>query len=137
MHDYEECTIFLLSKAYQRAYAELKERLKPYGLTPVQQLVLAALWKEDGLTAGEIGKRIVLDSATLSGTLERMVAAGWINKEPDPDDRRAVRVRLTERGRALDEAVTQARWEANEALLSRLNLEEKILLKRLLRDLRD
>ena len=137
MHDFEECTIYLLSKAYQRAYAELKERLKPYGLTPVQQLVLAALWKEDGLTAGEIGKRIVLDSATISGTLERMAAAGWISKEPDPDDGRAVRVRLTDKGRALDEEITQARFEANEALLTKLSLEEKVLLKRLLRDLRD
>jgi hypothetical protein len=48
---YEECIVFHLAKAYQRAHASLKRRLAPYGLTPVQYLVLEAIREEEGLSA--------------------------------------------------------------------------------------
>ncbi|RJX34743.1 MAG: MarR family transcriptional regulator [Desulfarculus sp.] len=135
MDSYEDCIIFLLAKAYQRGHAELKKRLEPFGLTPLQQLILAALEQEEGPSAGEIGKRLVLDNATLSGTLDRMAEKGLIRKESDPSDKRMLRVRLTPKARALSQSLGQARQESNEEILSRLSLEEKLLLKRLLRDL--
>ena len=39
---YEDCMVYLLAKAYQKAHGQLKHRLGAYGLTPVQQLVLGA-----------------------------------------------------------------------------------------------
>ena len=136
MYSHEDCVVFLLAKAYQRAHGIIKERLKPLGLTPLQQLILGVLMAEDGLSAGEIGQRLVLDSATLSGTLERMVEKGWIVKEVDPDDRRALRIFLSDKARNLDASLGQAREQVNQEILAELSLEEKILLKRLLRDLR-
>lgn len=136
MDSLEDCTIFLLAKAYQRAHYIIKERLRPLGLTPLQQLILAVLQQEDGLSAGEIGQRLVLDSATLSGTMERMTDKGWITKDVDPNDRRALRVFLTPKARELEASLAQTRQEANQELLSGLSLEEKLLFKRLLRDLR-
>ena len=136
MHSYEDCIVFLLAKAYQRAHGILKGQLRAYGLTNVQFLILGALLEEDGLSAGEIGQRLVLDSATLSGTLDRMSDNGWINKEPDPRDRRVVRVFLTPKARELTESLREVRVRGNEEVLKDLSLEEKVLLKRLLRDLR-
>ncbi len=131
----DECTIFLLAKAYQRGHAALKKRLEPYGLTPLQQLIMAALALEDGLSAGEVGKRLTLDSATLSGTLDRMVEKGLIEKRSDPADKRVSRIHLTPKAREMRGGLTQARQEANQELLAGLSLEEKVLLKRMLRDL--
>ena len=71
MKSFEDCIVFLLAKAYQKAHGNLKKRLHPYGLTPIQNLILQALQEEDGLSAGDIGKRLVLDNATLSGVLDR------------------------------------------------------------------
>jgi DNA-binding MarR family transcriptional regulator len=136
MENHEDCIIFLLAKAYQRAHGILKVHLKDFGLTTLQQLILAVVEREEGLSAGEIGARLTLDSATVSGTLERMAESGWITKEPDPDDRRVVRVRLTAKARGLGASLHDARQQANQAVLGGLSLEEKILLKRLLRDLR-
>jgi DNA-binding MarR family transcriptional regulator len=136
MDSLEDCTIFLLAKAYQRAHYIIKERLRPLGLTPLQQLILAVLQQEDGLSAGEIGQRLVLDSATLSGTMERMTDKGWITKDVDPNDRRALRVFLTSKAREMEASLAQTRQEANQELLRGLSLEEKLLFKRLLRDLR-
>ncbi|MCA1988860.1 MAG: MarR family transcriptional regulator [Desulfarculus sp.] len=136
MESFEDCIVFQLAKAYQRAHGILKEHLRPYGLTSVQRLILGVLEEEDGLAAGEIGQRLVLDSATLSGILERMADNGWISKEPDPNDRRVVRIFTTAKAKGLVNELRQAVIDSNQAVLSPLSLEEKILLKRLLRDLR-
>ena len=131
---YEDCVIFLLAKAYQKAHANFKKRLISYGLTPIQHLILEALWQEDGQSAGDIGKKLVLDAATLSGVLERLTAGDWITKEPDPDDKRILRIFLTDKCKDLRPNLSEERNQANEEIMYKLSLEEKILLKRLLRD---
>lgn len=136
MESFDDCIVFQLAKAYQRAHGILKDHLRPYGLTTVQRLILGVLEKEDGLSAGEVGQRLVLDSATLSGILERMADNGWISKETDPNDRRVVRVFATAKAKGLTQELRQAVIDSNKAVLSPLSLEEKVLLKRLLRDLR-
>jgi DNA-binding MarR family transcriptional regulator len=136
MENHEDCIVYLLAKAYQRSHALIKERLKPLGLTPLQQLILAVLHQEDDLSAGEIGQRLVLDSATLSGTLERMEEKGWIRRDSDPADRRVSRVRLTQQAREVNAGLGELRAEVNQEILQGLSLEEKLLLKRMLRDLR-
>ena len=74
MKPYDDCILFLLAKAYQKAHGDFKKRLHSYGLTPIQHLVLEALWDEDELSVGDIGKRLVFDGATLSGILDRLSA---------------------------------------------------------------
>ncbi len=133
MHQYDDCIIFLLAKAYQGAQGLFKKRLKSYNLTPVQHLILEALWEEDGLSAGEIGKRLVLDHATVSGVLDRMAEGGWIVKETDQADKRFLRVYLSTKAHEIRSQLTSIRQEANEEILADLTFEEKVLLKRLLR----
>jgi DNA-binding MarR family transcriptional regulator len=134
MDNVEDCIIFQLAKAYQKAHGLFKKRLLPYELTPIQHLILEALWLEDGISQKDIGTRLVLDRATLSGVLDRMSAGGWIIKEQDPDDKRTLRICLTEKGMDMKTRLAHERNQANEELLSSLNLEEKVLLKRLLKD---
>ena len=137
MKNYEDCIIFVLAKAYQKAHGNFKRRLHPYGLTPIQHLILEALSEEDGLSARDIGERLVLDRATLSGVLDRMALGGWILKEADPVDKRMQRVCLTDRAKDLKPKLSEERNQANEDLLRGMTLEEKVLLKRLLRDIRE
>jgi DNA-binding MarR family transcriptional regulator len=136
MSDYDDCILFLLAKAYQQVIASFKGRLKEYGLTPVQNLVLSALREEDGVSIGEIGRKLLLDPATLAGTLDRMSAAGWLDKIPDAQDGRVVRVWQTEKARQNSPELSREIREINEKALRGLSLEEKLLLKRLLRDLK-
>ncbi|MBW1890925.1 MAG: MarR family transcriptional regulator [Deltaproteobacteria bacterium] len=134
MDKLEECIIFQLAKAYQKAHGLFKKRLLPYGLTPIQHLILEALWMEDGLSQKDISTQLVLDKATLSGVLDRMSAGGWITKEQDLEDKRTLRICLTGKGKKLKPNLARERNQANDELLSSLNLEEKVLLKRLLKD---
>jgi DNA-binding MarR family transcriptional regulator len=135
MKSYDDCILFLLAKAYQKAHGDFKKRLHSYGLTPIQHLVLEALWDEDGLSAGDIGKRLVFDGATLSGVLDRLSAGGWVLKNSDAEDKRMLRISLTLKSRELKPKLSAVRNETNKELLDRFSLEEKVLLKRLLRDI--
>ncbi len=130
-----DCTIFLLAKAYQKAHSQFKGMLRPYDLTNLQHLVLEGLWYQQGVTAAELGKLLVLDKATLSGILERMIDSGWIRKDRDPDDGRVFRIHTTEKADNLKQELIDLRVKANEALLAGFNRQEQALFKRLLRDL--
>jgi len=134
MDQFKDCVIFLLAKAYQKAHGTFKKRLIGYGLTPIQHLILEVLWDEDGLSASAISERLVLDPATLSGVLDRMVSGGWVLKQPDPEDKRTLRICLSEKGLSLKPRLTTERDQANIECLDGLTVEEKVLLKRLLRD---
>lgn len=133
--DLPECTVFLLGKAYQKAHACFKKRLKPYDLTNMQHLVLEGLWYKDGMTAAELCKTLILDKATLSGVLDRMVDRGWVIKKRDKDDARAHRLFPSEKANTLKKRLIAERRKTNDDLLNDFTKEEQILFKRLLRDL--
>lgn len=130
-----DCTVFLLAKAYQKAHGLLRKRLKPLGLTNLQHLVLEGLWHRGGVTATELGRLLLLDKATLSGVIERMADGGWLLKSEDPGDRRVVRLYPSPRAEALKERLLAERRQANAELLAPFTIEERVVLKRLLRDL--
>jgi DNA-binding MarR family transcriptional regulator len=136
MTPYQGCIIYLLGKAFHTARSHLKERLRGHGLTPVQLLILELLEEEEGLSAGDIVEKLTLDRATLSGVLDRMAQNGWITKNSDDKDRRFIRVYLTDKSREIKPLLVQEREQANEEALADLSLEEKVLLKRLLQDIR-
>jgi len=130
-----DCTIFMLAKAYQKSHGRFKALLKPYDLTNLQHLVLEGLWYQEGVTAAELGKLLVLDKATLSGVLDRMLDSGWIKKARDPDDGRVFRLSTTPKAAAMKKELIDLRTKANEKLLEGFTPEEKVVFKRLLRDL--
>ena len=78
--------------------------LKAIGLTYTQYIIFLVLWEKDGLSVGEICKRLMLDSGTLSPVLKKLRQQGYIEKSQSPADERSFIITLTENGRALQEA---------------------------------
>lgn len=135
MSIYDDCIIFLLAKAFQKAHGLAKSRWKEYGLTPEQQLVLATVVEMEGSSAGEIGAALRLDSAALSGILERMADKGLIEKRQDEHDRRVVRIYPKEGMREMFPRMVEQRDEVNDEVLAPLTHEERVLFKRMLREI--
>lgn len=135
--DVPDCMVFLLGKAYQKAHGNFKKELLPYNLTNLQHLVLEGLWYSPGMTAAQLGKFLILDKATLSGVLDRMVSNGWIEKKPHPTDGRIQSLFTSQKADTLKEELINKRIKTNDQILKRLSLEEKLLLKRLLIDVID
>ena len=93
---------FLFHRVGRELNAAYRPLLADLGLTYPQYLTMLVLWERDGLTVGEIGERLALDSATLSPLLRRLSMSGLVTKTRDPDDERRVTVQLTDDGRALE-----------------------------------
>lgn len=130
-----DCTIFLLAKAYQKGHGLIKPRLKNYGLTNMQHLVLEAIWYREGSTQAELGRMLILDKATLSGVIDRLGESSWITKVEDDEDKRSCRLFSSEKAKQLKGVLMEERRLANEELLAGFSFEEKVLFKRLLWDL--
>jgi MarR family transcriptional regulator, organic hydroperoxide resistance regulator len=98
MYPIDDCIAFQACKAAQELSRRSRERLSPFGVTVTQYSVLSALWQRDGQSGAELGARLVFDSATVTGLIDRLQGAELIERRPDENDRRVNRVFLTERG---------------------------------------
>ena len=90
--------LYSTSLAMTRLYKPLLSKL---GITYPQYLALLVLWEEDGLSVSELGKRLFLDSGTLTPLLKRLEASGLVSRVRAVEDERRVLVTLTESGRQL------------------------------------
>ena len=121
----EHCIFFQMAKANQTGIKFLNQKILNLGITPVQAMVLNFLSEEDRITAGELGKRIELDSATLTGLLDRLETARLIERQGNPDDRRSIKIHLTPQGRKTGLAAGRLIEEANREFLSAFTETEK------------
>jgi len=131
------CIFFLLSKANQAGSRFLAQKVAELGITPVQALVLGFLSDEDRISSSELGKRTELDSATMTGILDRLEAAGLIERHGNPADRRSIRIHLTEQGKSLAGEAVRLIVEANRKFLAVLTEREQGELRGLIGKLRD
>ena len=90
--------IYSAGHAFNRVYQPL---LKDLELTYPQFIAMVVLWGQDGQTVGELGKKLFLQSNTLTPMLKRLEALGYIKRSRDSADERQVRIHLTEKGRKL------------------------------------
>ena len=131
------CIFFQLAKANQIGSRFLGQKVAKLNITPVQALVLGFLRDEDRITSSELGKRTELDSATLTGIIDRLEAAELIERRGNPADRRSIQVYLTERGRLLGAKAVRLIAEANVKFLEMLTEKESSELRRIIKKLRD
>ena len=86
---------------------EIVRRYKPFldeiDLTYTQYITMMALWEEKKMTVKELGKRLFLDSGTLTPLLKRLEQKGLVKRERDSEDERVLIVSITETGEALKE----------------------------------
>jgi MarR family transcriptional regulator, organic hydroperoxide resistance regulator len=120
MDKIEDCISFLLGKAQQRVMRRAKELLAECEVTPVQYASLCVLWEQDGQTGAELGTRLVIDSATMTGIVDRLERSGLVERRADTEDRRIYRLFVTSRGRTLrpqlDSAMDKLNHEVAELL---------------------
>jgi DNA-binding MarR family transcriptional regulator len=94
----------------------IQSRLNEFGLTYPQYLVLAVLWKEDGLRVNEIGQRLELDSGTLTPLLKKLEAMNYVKRQRGEADERTVTAELTYPGKSLQSKVEASLMTFDELL---------------------
>ena len=87
----------LLAKAEQKHFQFTKRMLdeKGLGITPGQLIVLYTLFKKDGVSITDLGKRSFLDNSTLTGLIDRLERLQLLSRVDVPGDRRSFSIYLT------------------------------------------
>ncbi|WP_108818539.1 MarR family winged helix-turn-helix transcriptional regulator [Pseudovibrio sp. Alg231-02] len=128
----DNCIFYLLSRSARSGARFYKKQLEELGLTPVQSIVLQALAVQDGCTTSQLGKAAELDNATLTGVLDRLCPAGYLERKASPEDRRTQHIFLTKQGQEVSEILDSLTEDANTRFLAELSDRERDDLKALL-----
>lgn len=137
MYDINTSIGFLLAKAYQRAWAIMRGEIEPFDLTPPQFGLLAFLWQQDGLTQVELSEKGQIDRTTVGGLVDRLEKIGLVERRQHPQDRRAYKIHLTERGRELEGPLTECAGRSVTKFTKGLSKQEVAELRRMLEILRE
>ena len=129
----KECINYLLTTAQHNVFQYLSIRLAKYDVTPSQYGVLSCLWGKSHATPKQIAETLCLETSTISGVLDRMQKKELIDRVINKEDRREVQVIITEKGRALQEPITEIIDSVNEEVLKDFTVEEVAQIKNALR----
>jgi len=96
--------LYALSREVIKLY---KPILDEYNLTYTQYITMLVIWEEGKIIFKELGKRLHLDSGTLTPVIKKLESMGLVTKYRNKDDDRVVTVELTEKGRLLREDILE------------------------------
>lgn len=96
---------YLMNRIMGRYNASLRDDLAKLGLTTPKMRTLAVLSVIDGLLIGRLAVYAIVEQSTLSRALDALEADGLVRRTPDQEDSRAIRVSITEAGRAAFESL--------------------------------
>jgi len=129
----EIALIELLGNIHRKIMKRIACYSEEAGLSMTEGIVLWRIHKHGTSRVSDISGQLGLPPSTLTGILDRLVAGGWLSREDDPDDRRAVVMKSTPK---------LVEFTKNSMRASAKNLErsfralEPDLLERLVDDLR-
>ena len=121
-----------LTLLYRQMIKELERELAPLELGPGRYIYLFGLYIRDGRKQQELADIIGIDKAAVTRALSRLEESGYIRRKEDKEDRRAMRVYLTARGRKLRPQLETAAVACIESLTLALDTDERLEMRRLL-----
>jgi DNA-binding MarR family transcriptional regulator len=126
-----------LKRLSQHISRETEKTIAEHGLNAATFDVLATLRRSGppySLSPGDLLATTMITSGTMTNRIDQLEKAGLVRREANPDDRRSVRIALTEKGLSLiDEAVT-AHVETQTRIVSALSARDQTALDMLLRE---
>jgi DNA-binding MarR family transcriptional regulator len=83
-----------------------RPHLDPLDLTYTQYITMMVIWEEKKINVKKLGKRLFLDSGTLTPVLKNLESKGYIRRYRSVEDERVLYVEVTENGNKLKERAT-------------------------------
>jgi len=118
---------FLIAKIHQITNRMFNQMLKEYGikeLNPGQGRILFALWQTDDVPIRELSIKTQLTKSTLTTMLDRLESAGFLKRGPDENDRRIIKVKLSEKSKKLQKKYVAVSKKMTEVFYRTLTEEE-------------
>jgi DNA-binding MarR family transcriptional regulator len=130
-----------LSDAFWSVARQLRETsqetLAPWDVTPAQFRALRVLRRHGVMRLSELSDRLKIAARSATEVIDALQARDLAGRRPDPDDRRATLVELTERGMQVLAGIREARGSESERVFDRLTPADRATLESILRKLRD
>ena len=128
---------FLIHDVSRLRRVAVDRALKPLGITRAQWWVLAFLSRRDGMTQTALAADLDLTKVAVGGLLDRMEAAGFVERRADKSDGRARRVYLTRAGAKLVSAIRESVEAVELDILNRVSDEALMQATETLRTLKE
>jgi DNA-binding MarR family transcriptional regulator len=113
-----------------------QQALEMFELTVAQYDALHLLGLEEGQRMGELSERLLSDNSKMTRIIDYLSEKGWVERRPDPTDRRAWCVYLTDAGAEQREKATEAHQDYLKEQFAVLNNSEREQFSALLAALR-
>lgn len=107
---------FSMRAVMKKIDRNLSARLEGLAVSIPQSFILSALLEENGITLKEIGNRTLIDSSSMTVLVDKLEKDGLVERQLDPQDRRAIRVFITESGKQIAEQVAEIAYQFNSEL---------------------
>jgi DNA-binding MarR family transcriptional regulator len=114
-----------------------QETLAPWDITPAQFRALRVLRRHGIMRLSELSDRLKIAARSTTEVIDALQARELAGRRPDPDDRRATLVELTEHGVQVLNDIREARGSESERAFGRLSPTDQAALAAILRKLRD
>ena len=124
-----DCIFFQLAKASQSGAEFWAKKVRHLGVTASQAMVLNFLGEEDRILSRSLGQKLQISSATMTGTIDRLEKLSLVERQPHPDDRRAILICLTPQRRRYARKINLIMVQANKSYLKRLGPERSQALR--------
>jgi MarR family transcriptional regulator for hemolysin len=118
-----------VARLFGRRFSHNGRRL---GLTRAQCRTLARIARHEGINQARLADLLEVRPMTLVRQIDRMQEAGWIERRPDPSDRRARLLFLTDKARPILGRIRDVADETRDEALARLSAGERAQLLALL-----
>ena len=115
---------YLLARAGHALWRGFEPQVRAAGLNSLEWRVLATLSDSAALTVGELAQEVLAKQPTLTKSLDRLAAQGWVARRSDAADARRARVLLTAAGRAKAAPLLAAAEEHQRQRLQQLGLAD-------------
>lgn len=114
-----------------------QETLAPWDITPANLRALRVLQRHGMMRLSELSDHLGIAPRSATEVVDALEARGLVQRRPDPGDRRAILVEVTEHGASVLDAIRAARGTETERVFGRLSETDRAHLARILRKLRD
>jgi DNA-binding MarR family transcriptional regulator len=120
----------------RRLRLQTQEALAPWDVTPSQSRALGVLTRHGPVRLGTLAEHLHIAPRSATEVVDALADAGLVERRPDPDDRRASLVALTERGARVMAGIRAARAAEADDFFARLDDADRVALARILEKLR-
>ena len=129
MFDLDDCVAYIINKSAKQLSARLEQRLMCYNVTRIQWTAMYYVDKNEGITQKGLAEKMYLREPTVARLLDRMEAEGLLEREFCINDKRSKHITLTEKGKFLNNKLTDIAEVFKNDAIEGIKTEELAIFK--------